>query len=353
MQVKHLLIFRQLDLLSNPQILVGTESDIFDSYDEWAYSTNKKLIIAYCHDEVIMSYGLRKQITNLEKDLANNPNIHLIYISMYKYPLPLNLQNFHFIYFPEWHGIYWDYYKDVEPANTNKIEMKFLSLNKRADVYRQLLYYKFKYENWIDHNIFSYLCEDSLFENLNSCTSFENVDKIIKYRFPNINLPTPNEKSVSIKNDYLLDQYKALLGTGDPTWSINKEWFDKTYCSIVIETDADDNYPNLSEKTFRAIVMQHPLLLFGSEHIKTTLKSLNLDIEIEWDEGPNRFNNFLSEIDNIGNTDIDILRKNRIKMMDKLIHLRTEYSKLHGKIEIKEKEILSYVLNQINSLKLL
>lgn len=355
-------LFKNLhNLTKNTNIKVGTESDIFNNYDLFIKTkpanNEKNLIIAHCFNEVIVSNSLIDRMHDLEKDLENNPNIFLILISCYDIAQSLpKKNNFLFLYFPEYHGIYWNLYKDIEPSSVHTINKKFLSLNKRADIYRQLLYYKFYSAGWLNDSIFSYLGENYLNGNLNDREYFNEIHSMIKTRneFEVYSKSFPNNFA-KIDNDYLLDKYTNKIiesnSTVDATWLVNKNWYDLTFCSVIIETDADNLFPNFSEKTFRAISMQHPMYLFSSLPTVQSLKDLGLDLGNEihkWHtDKPDRFNCLIESLENVVNTSIDDLKLQRIKLQEQLEYLRKQYSNLHGRIEKKEKIIFEKVLAQL------
>lgn len=349
--MRRLNLFKKLDHLRlRSNVHVGTETQIF-SDSNLLWSSGKKLIIAHCDDEVIVSRELKDQLPTLAMNLDSNPDTHIIYIS--NLDIGSNLpkcQNFLFIPFIEYHGIYWELYKDHEPADHNKVTKRFLSLNKRADIFRQLLYYKFYHRGWIADNIFSYLCEDRLDGKRFDQDSFVYIQSLIA-ALDNIEHDSGPCCGIQIEKDELYDRYARGWRKVDPTWLVEKDWYDQTFCSVVIETDAGDAFPNLSEKTFRSIAMEHPLILFSAPGTVSLLSKMGLDIGplvMGWESNkPNRINHFFNALETINGKSMDELRQERVAMLPQLKVLRREYSKLHGQIEGKEIEIYDQIQSKM------
>jgi len=356
--MEYLRLFKDLNRLGRQDgYAVGTESQIFDLYDDLiginSDRDRKTYVIAHCHDEVIMSNGLRKNLLTLERDLTVNPNVHLILISCYDITDQLpKLPNLLFIPFIEYHAIYWPLYSDIEPADASKIDYRFLSLNKRADVYRQLLYYKFHKERWLDTNIFSYGCEDKWKGNMLDKASYDEMHAIAR-SFPSMqHLCTDVPRNgILVKGDVLLEQYSNGMFSKDPTWLIEKAWYDSTFCSVVIETNAGDVQINLSEKTFRCIAMQHPMVLFASPGTKKFLDRLGLDVGIDmqaWDHpGNNRLGDFMHVLDEINSYSIPVLTSTRYALKERLESSRKAYSEMHSKMLLKQDEMFELINDQL------
>lgn len=354
--MKRLKLFDLLDTLSNDSTIhSGTESEIFENLENIiARSDGKKtLLIAHCHDEVIMSYGLRRHINNLKNILAQNPTIHIILITMYPYKDLPSIDNFMHIYMPEWQGIYWDLYSGLEPTDGLCINKKFLSLNKRADPYRQALYYLFYSHDWLNNNIFSYLCENAISDNIADDVSWLKMHSIALNLLKGQDIKIPSDICHYVKDDNLLQIYrnKVKVQGIDPTWLIERSWYVDTFCSLIIETDSDDLFPNLSEKTFRSICMQHPISLFCSIPSLSYINSLGFEQDgfsyISDFNECDRFSAYIRHIADIAKATLADLTELRIHMQERLVWNRSVYSKLHGKLKTRETEILEAVKAQI------
>ena len=305
-----------------------------------------------------MSHGLRNNLTNLGKDLMSNSNVHVILISSYDIQQHLpNLPNFLFIPFYEYHGIYWHLYENTEPADPTKISKRFLSLNKRADIYRQLLYYKFHHMGWIGDNIFSYVCEDQWQGTVLDPVQYRYLHSIAK-TFADMQdiIATAPDRGMIIDHDPLLRRYQSNFNGADPTWLAEKSWYDQTFCSIVIETDAGDDQINLSEKAFRCIALQHPMMLFAAPGTTKFLGQIGLDVLFEplgWhDEGSARLRNFFDKIESLAKLDMPELVSMRHGMQERLEHMRRAYSVLHGRMAGMEAMILDQITAKIESWQL-
>lgn len=374
-------IFAKFDslqgLYNGVRFISGTELELLENYNEYL-DTHKKekvrtCLLIHCNDMVIVTHHFRKLHQQLRDDLIANPTFEIILISVYDYhsicPLPLDLPNFTWIYFPEYHGIYWNIYQDTSPITKDEeFEYYFLSMNKRLDMYRQALCYKFYDSNWIDTSIFTYLGESKKHTKLFDVEGYYDIEKQIIEKNIYQNIPkTPNPIFVE-KEEWLLKKYceQRLIKKSisddeydvDPSWLINRDWYTKTYCSIILETDVDNAIVNLSEKTFRSIMMQHPLFLFASENTYDYMKSIGLTLLSEnelWDKGTvfERFDIFLNYLDVL----YDKIKNNpKVFIQETHNHsiiLRNQYYDLYVRMTKKENSILNLILNKFSFLRLL
>jgi hypothetical protein len=142
----------------------------------------------------------------------------------------------------------------------------------------------------------------------------------------------------------------------DPSWEINRNWYSKTYCNILIETDPDNSIVNLSEKTFRSIMMQHPLYLLAAPETYGYLESLNLKLLPEnllWNHGKvfSRFNTFLNYLDNLKPNSLLQAQELRKEKHQHTIHLRNCYYDLYKRMLIKQFKIEELILKKFKFLK--
>lgn len=367
----NLSIFNKFDslngLYNNIRFISGTEYNVLKNYDKIIQTYKEEqlqtCVLIHCNDQVIATKHFYNLCSRFRNDLLENPNFKIIFISMYDYhrfySLPTDLQNFVWIYYPEYQGIYWKIYQDVKPIEkTEEIEYIFLSMNKRADMYRQTLAYKFHDKNWIDTSIFTYLAENQEYTKLFDNESYQTIEKMIVENNLYSNIPK-NTVMPSVKNDIILDKYeieKRKTGNNNLSWNINREWYSNTYCSLVLETDVSDNTVNLSEKTFRSIMMQHPLYLFAAEHTYDYLNSIGLELLFEnqlWNKGTvfSRFKIFLDYLDILNDRIKSNPKQLREETHEQTVRLRNQYYKLYQKMIKKEFIIQNLILNRFTFLK--
>jgi hypothetical protein len=154
-------------------------------------------------------------------------------------------------------------------------KLHFLSLNNRASVSRQSLYYFFEKFSLRDKSYFSYLGDVSR-------TMVKSLDDISNsvgnpWYSNNLNLAEINKLiPVTIPGD--------TFNNND--WSRGQEkYYNDTFCSIVMETYVAEQFPYFSEKVFKPIAFYHPFILQGN---KESLKYLQ-------DMGFKTFGNYWDE----------------------------------------------------------
>lgn len=366
--------FDQLQgLYNNVRFISGPEIEVFANYDKILKQHKEEgirtCLLIHCNDMVIVTHYFRKFYNRLKKDLVKNPNFEIILVTVFDYqtqcPMPLTLPNFTWIYYPEYNGIYWEMYCDVKPINYDEeIKYYFLSMNKRACMFRQALAYKFYDERWINSSIFTYLAESKGHTILFDKETYKNIEKkVIENKlYHNI----PNKTVIVSRNDSLIKSYKnhSLIRKSisnkdiyvDPSWEINRTWYSKTYCNILIETDPDNSIVNLSEKTFRSIMMQHPLYLFAASGTYEYLESLNLKLLPEnllWNYGKvfSRFKTFLNYLDSLKPTSLSNAQELRKEKYQHAVHLRNCYYDLYKRMLIKQSKIEQLILGKFKFLK--
>lgn len=319
---------------------------------------NKLILVSNCGDDVITIYNdsVTQKLIELCNLYPNRVHVHIISIN------PLNLENahpnIHFTHFPEFHGSYYPVYEDTK-IKFGPVNKKFLSLNKRGDVWRQLLYKKFWKDNLLKDSYFSYLCErdnyDHLFHEPTWNKNREYLDNWCPQYMRDLAGPWPQQKFIEIPDDKLLDAYKHENFTTDPTWIINPWWYENTFCSIVIETGITIPYVNLSEKTFRNIAAGQPMLLLGVNGTLQTLRNLGFDtfddiFDNSYDEEEDVYKRvvmFFEEIDRIAAMNINELIFLKQDMYTRLEANKQVYKKLYEKYQTLNTSIAAKVKDSI------
>lgn len=359
-------LFRSLDSMSglhNGHFFISSnEETILDNYDDIRKlledsSVTSVTVVAHCADAAMPHNDLVTKLEQVKKDLNRYKNFKFVLIAGLPYHWEINFNdhcNFLYIFYPEYQGIYWPLYKNELPLGPRPIKKHFLSLNKRADVYRQILYYTFDQNNWIEKSHFSYLGEDYIHGNLYSEKRFLEIDARIKSSKYFKNLMTPTKKFLSLHNDTFLESYQNNYSSGlDPTWNIDHRLYKESFCSIIVESSPTNRIINLSEKTFRAITYKHPFLLFGSENThRFLIQDLGIDLGIyndviaNWDTGINndqRFENFIKFITKIANLTVDDLTVINNLLDNKTSYLRDQYRHVYDQMMSKQNFILHSV----------
>ena len=136
------------------------------------------------------------------------PNVLMLFVSSTDLKLNNVHPNIHFFYFPEFNGWYWSLYKDVQLDHNVPVFKKFLSLNKRGDVWRQFLYKLFYNDDLLKDSYFTYHCEFDNGIDLNHKSLWnENVeflDDWVNDYYPTMcNKPWPANSFVQLENDHL------------------------------------------------------------------------------------------------------------------------------------------------------
>lgn len=366
-------LFDQLESLTlhnnyKQVFVVENENNILNNYDRIRSLLNDKSltvnVIAHCRDQAVPHEDLEEKIKQIFFDLDHYENFKFVLIAPVPYHWNIDFsqhKNFLYVYYPEYCGIYWDLYKDVQPLTTRKLTKHFLCLNKRAEFLRLLLYYEFYNKNWLDKSYFSYLGEDYINGKMYCEKTYNRFKKEIM-RFDRYqDLKIPEKSFVKIEEDNLLQKYENGfdgIRNIDPTWKVEKSLYQKSFCSIIIETAPTKNIVNISEKTFRCISIQHPALIFSSINTNKFLLDLGLDynlyneIFIDWDNDFRdfeRFDSYIKFIEKIANTNINELNILNNLLQEKLIAARDNYKNLAATMHLKQdelfKKIQKFILN--------
>lgn len=349
MQVRSLTEFQPLLDLKHPNVTCLPEEKFFSQLEKIADTTTPTTLISHCMDQVsgFQHYDKIKLLNQLAKERR-----HLTFIIISVNQLDL-CQEVVYYYFPEYHAIYWPLYKDMTPIQ-QEITHTFLSLNKRGDPWRQLLYKKFWQDNLLDKSYFSYLCEDANYGTLFHKPTWEancnwaDTDFIPRF-MPELEGPWPSS-FCELENDQLLSIYKTgdFDNNNDPTWTVDQHLTNTSYCSVVIETDIGNEIVNISEKTIRALSLGHPLLVLGVAGTHQYLKALGFDLlddvfDNSFDQEPElyaRFCKFLSSIDKVVDSD-------QVDVRSRCLANRQRVEELNAKMHSRAEEIVQSVFQRL------
>ena len=237
-------------------------------------------------EDIEFLYWLRDFYKNTQK------NTQLIYIHNDEHPMLHGIKNIHFLYFPEYFAYYYPLYASAK-IEAAKLEKKFLCINKRSSVHRQITYRGFYNDDLLKDSYFSYLGQSGYLGEIND-TNSNDIIKVKAHTWVAEHWPEaarwtdPAESFV-----YLDDHDKNLIdkdfsiwnsnqgfesGETEPTWILDAKYYQTSFCSVVIETSPSSERINFSEKTVRAIAMGHPLILIGSQGSVKTLREFGFDM---------------------------------------------------------------------------
>ena len=362
MKLRTLDEFQPLLDLKQPNVVCLPEEEFFAQLEEISDTTTPTTLISHCMDQVhgFLYHDKIKLLNQLAKERQ-----HLTFIIISVNQLDL-CQEVVYYYFPEYHAIYWPLYASKTPSNL-KITHHFLSLNKRGDPWRQILYKKFHNDNLLEKSHFSYLCEDNNYGSLyHEPTWYNNKHWADEYFIPK-HMPElagvwPNKKFIKLEDDPLLDAYKDNSqyyidpSWVDPTWSVDLSLVNTSFCNVIIETDIGNKLVNISEKTIGALASGHPMLLIGSKGTHQYLKDLGFDMfddifdnsfDQEWGLYQ-RFCLFTKSLDKIADKTIEELEQIQNNIWDRCLKNRQRVKELHEIMHTRAREIVQLVFHKLN-----
>lgn len=239
-----------------------------------------------------------------------------------------------FIQMPSMYAWYVDKMGSLPPAQPKPITKHFLSFNNRATWYRQALFYSFYKFNLLPKSYFSYLgtsrAEYTTFhaETESRFTEWynQNLDPVKLRELIPYRMPGDTEIPADIQG-----------WNGD--WSCyDADLYNTSFCSVItesIESGAfnfdelrNDNSTFFTEKTFKAIAMQHPFLIYGNQDNLKYLRNIGFEtfsdvIDESYDEvrfTRDRFSVMLQEILRLSNHTVTECEQMRDKLRPVLEH---------------------------------
>ena len=319
-----------------PAIISMRETDFFENLEQLCervrQDSTPTVLISSCQND-IDGFHYHEKLSVMEQ-YAQELGSTILFIIVTCNDLKIKPRhNIEFHYIKEFHSLLIDDYQSIK-LNHQDLTHKFISLNKRSVPWRQLLYRKFWQDGLLPHSYFSYLCEDSLKGTMYHEPSWQENQTWLEQHYKG---PWPEQKFYSLDNDQLLEKYKNTSDLGnDPTWHVDDNMYEHTFCSVVLETDVGNRCVNLSEKTIRSLAIGHPLLMLGATGTVQHLRDLGLDMlddifDLAYDQEPDifkRVEKFFQSIDQIASMSYDELTEIRTHIQPRLQHNRTQLSKL-------------------------
>jgi hypothetical protein len=362
-----------------------TLSDVFNVIDEWHLkntkfdkiqqyleTTEEPKLLVHASDGVhpYHNRSYNKVLFYLREYFSKNSKAQLIYYSVNNYHSVFNgVKNIRYHWIPEYHGHYWPIYQNIDIID-NDISKKFLCLNKRASMPRWLTYKKFYTDNLLDQSIFSFLGEDQRWGKFESKSIVEHFEITIKKYYPQFaHLQAPKKMFCRVDDDQnltsYLDNYQVVSRScdysttilADPSWILDHNYYQQTFCSVINETSLDADKPNFSEKTFRAICHGHPFIIIGSRYSLKFLRELGLDtyddiFDNSYDTIADPWYRLLAvfnTIDQISNKDITKLDKIKKDLHARRIKNRDVYHTLYNKLLLKTNNLLDELNEHLQS----
>lgn len=343
--------------LKSDDVVVVDETGLLVRQEQFRSVIENKKLLVHCHDAVSPFFTEQHQdfINFLSQTCCNNK---FAFVSVNHYP---EFEKFdHYYYFPEYHAYYYPMYQNSRLDN-NVIKKKFLSLNKREDPSRQLLYMKLYHDNLLADSYFSYLGENNNYQHLFLSESWDDNLQLLKKIIPEIQTwKIPVDRYVKLKNDQYLAHYLGINyghGLYDPTWMADEVLYQTSFCSIICETGPTAHKPNFSEKTFRAIMQGHPMILIGAKNSVEALRNLGFDMyddifDHSYDTVTCPYTRqmlALKNIDSVANQSLDELKKIKQSLSQRQLNNIQNYQQLYNKMFQKQDQILKNIAQYVQS----
>ena len=223
---------------------------------------------------------------------------------------------------------------------------KFLLLNKRLRFHRVLLLSLLENEELLDNSFTSYDMDLNLFPNF--------ISMLEDHHFKNQRIFYDEEYKQKAKDGYvkLLKNYKSVVDYDNISvlegygWE-TKEIYNKSYFSIITETEFQDDIWFLSEKTIKPIMHYHPFIVVGSPHTLKELKSYGFKTFSDfWDESYDEMESpndriiaifkLCKELILKSKQEWDLLYKNLIPILEHNRNTLLKYDEYYVKNKVKE-----------------
>lgn len=229
--------------------------------------------------------------------------------------------------------INYNYYLDRPPFkiefNLDKkiqfnLKTKILSYNRKIRAHRKIMCYhiltnpNLKSNTWLSFGIKS---------DVNNTTDEINFHQI------NVLLNNVKETANILKfcnslNEDITFNTNTKLNTKNLGSKVDWNDFNQSFCSLVTETNIDNNTLFISEKTYKPIYAQQPFIVLGNPNTLKYLKEIGFKtFDMWWDESYDsetdfkiRLNKIISIITDIANKSIDELSQIRKDMESVLVH---------------------------------
>lgn len=264
----------------------------------------------------------------------------------------VDIPNVRYYHLPEYHAVYWPIFSTAT-IQDQPLQRRFLSLNKRAEPVRQLLCYWAQREDFAGSFWFSYLGESDYQGELFSDQTWQRNEEILKLwhsAWPELaTLREPPKRYLQL--DDVSDYHRADADL-DPTWLAQPNLYATSFISVVSETSMVSPLSNFSEKTFRAIMMGHPILMLGSQYSVRTLRRwgfdvyddiINHDYDLEADH-VHRARRAFAELERLNSIPLARCEQIRQDILQRRQRNIIRYRDLFYQLIIRQREILPEIL---------
>jgi len=213
---------------------------------------------------------------------------------------------------------------DLDKKIQFNLKTKILSYNRKIRAHRKIMCYhiltnpNLKSNTWLSFGIKS---------DLNNTTDEINFHQI------NVLLNNVKETANILKfcnslNEDITFNTNTKLNTKSLGSKVDWNDFNQSFCSLVTETNIDNNTLFISEKTYKPIYAQQPFIVLGNPNTLKYLKEIGFKtFDMWWDESYDsetdfkiRLNKIISIITDIANKSIDELSQIRKDMESVLVH---------------------------------
>ena len=222
----------------------------------------------------------------------------------------------------------------------NKKEKKFLMYNRNSERMHRAYFVNLLYKNnLLDKGFISFL------ENPNF-VKFLNQNKA----YPILNLT--KEDNLDIKNNYK-NYYPLVIDDADPdrvseyhNFLSRKDEYEKSYFTIISETNAETSYSFLTEKTIKPIMNLHPFVVLGNPNTLDVLKSHGFKtFDKWWDESYDTIKDFKTRANSLLNLVNSLCNKTDdewIEMLKEMEETLIYNQKLLHKLSTEKREIKNF-----------
>ena len=168
-------------------------------------------------------------------------------------------------------------YSIQDTIHFNDREKYFLMYNRNPSrVHRAYFVNQLYKNNLLDNGIVSFFQNDDLDHFLNQ----ENKD----YNELSLTISDVDDMRLNYKNytPLIIDNENANIVADYHNFLSRKDEYEKTYFTIVSETNAESQYCFITEKTIKPMMNLHPFVVLGNPHTLKVLKSYGLQTFSKW-----------------------------------------------------------------------
>lgn len=251
-----------------------------NSIEHYFKGIEGKIILLYLNDEYFFYSVLEKLINKSKNFYKKNGKLQNYYIILSRHPIDKSIEdNKDYLLLINDYRLY-GHFTDVFEKISYKKNLKyhFLSLNNRAMWSRQAAFYFFNKFNLLEKSYFSY--RGTL--GTTNYNSYEGLSEILSGKNPPWYMKNLDIDRLNKLIPYVIPGDQFLKN--DWTYG-QKKFYNETFCSLIFETYDNQEYPYLTEKTFKPIAFWHPFIIYSNPNSLKILQSLGFQTFSNfWDE---------------------------------------------------------------------